>query len=355
MATDKIYKWGIIGCGLISSDFCNCLTASPRAKIAACASRNINSANEFAKKFDIPIAYGSYNSLIKDDTIDIVYIGTIHSTHYSIVISSLMNGKNVLCEKPIGINEREVKSMIDCAQRNKCFLMEALWTRFFPVTKQVKKWINDGKIGNIVSVSSDFSMNFIENDRSWLWSNKFNGGNLMSVGCYMIDCIVRVFGTRMPEISAIGIIDSKHKIDMITLVNMLYRDTNQYGQIRGDAYSWSNEECYIIGSLGVIKINRMHSPTNVELYKCDFMEKKCIESKEFPLLDSSRFKYKDFIYQNSAGLYYEIEEVIKCLDKSLLQTNEYKWEEMLLNVKILDEIRRQIGLTFPQDKCQHKL
>eukprot|EP01083_Nonionella_stella_P011019 31326_1 len=350
--TDKVYRWGIIGCGRISYDFCNCLTASPRSEIAACAARNIKSAQSFANKFDIQTAYGSYESLVKDESIDIVYVGTIHKTHYETVLSCLQNGKHVVCEKPMGINYRETKAMIDCARREQVFLLEAVWTRFFPVTKQVKQWINNGKIGTVVSVASDFGVRFKDNtpsrDTYW-WSQKLNGGQWLGLGSYLIDSITRVFGPRMPEISALGVVDDKYGVDQLVMANMLYRDSMQYAVIREDIYSTSNEECFIVGTNGVIKIHQMHAPTKVELYQNTLGEKKLIETKEFGLMDSTKFKYDEFICPNSAGLYYEIEEVIRCLDQGLLESPNYKCEEMLINAKISDEIRRQIGLKFDQD------
>ena len=105
MASDKVYNWGIIGCGLISFDFTSALLKSPRCKVVACGARKLEKSQNFAKQFNIPIynAYDSYDAVSKDPNVDIVYIGTIHPSHFKSVIFALNNGKNVLCEVKLQI------------------------------------------------------------------------------------------------------------------------------------------------------------------------------------------------------------------------------------------------------------
>lgn len=119
MASDsqKVYRWGIIGCGKISSDFCNVLSVYDRAKIVACAARKLVGARDFARKYEIDSYYDDYAQLAKDDRVDIVYVGTIHPAHVSNVLLCLEYGKHVLCEKPMGVNYSETKAMIDCGMR----------------------------------------------------------------------------------------------------------------------------------------------------------------------------------------------------------------------------------------------
>ena len=99
-SSSKTYNWGIIGCGLISSDFTKALLRSPRSKVVSCGARKLSKAKEFAKEFGIPIfnAFDSYDAVCKDPNVDIVYIGTIHPKHHKSVLFALNNGKHVLCE-----------------------------------------------------------------------------------------------------------------------------------------------------------------------------------------------------------------------------------------------------------------
>ena len=229
----KSYRWGILGCGNISSDFCNCLTGFDRAEIVACAARKLSSAKKFAEKYEIDRYYDSYEQLAKDDNIDIIYVGTIHPSHFENVMLCLENNKNVLCEKPMGINFREAKAMIDCARRNRLFLFEGIWTRYFPAVKQCKQWIDEGRIGSPMYLSCDFGISRSKPmDSPVAWKNSLNGGGFMSLGCYVFDPLLRVFGPRMPsKISAVGCIDDQYKVDTVVAVNVVYEDTSQYAQI----------------------------------------------------------------------------------------------------------------------------
>ena len=125
----------------------------------------------------------------------------------------------------------------------------------------------------------------------------------------------------------------------------------------GNAHAKTQEELIINGTKGRIKINSpMHCPTSIELYKTVGREQKLVETKEYPLDNVANFRYpKDFIFPNSEAFIYEIEHVTECLDKGLIESPLYKWHEALLNIKISDEIRKQIGLKFNQDKIKSKL
>ena len=122
----KTHCWGIIGCGLISSDFCNVLLNHCRSKIIACASRSSSKSQQFASKFNISKfnACSSHAQVSQNADVDIIYIGTIHPNHYESVIISLNNGKHVLCEKPVAMNTIQLSQMIAPAKRNHKFFME---------------------------------------------------------------------------------------------------------------------------------------------------------------------------------------------------------------------------------------
>eukprot|EP00486_Rosalina_sp_Unknown_P003463 CAMPEP_0201567828 /NCGR_PEP_ID=MMETSP0190_2-20130828/8511_1 /ASSEMBLY_ACC=CAM_ASM_000263 /TAXON_ID=37353 /ORGANISM="Rosalina sp." /LENGTH=172 /DNA_ID=CAMNT_0047988251 /DNA_START=24 /DNA_END=539 /DNA_ORIENTATION=+ len=160
MASDNTYNWGIIGCGLISFDFTNALKKSERCKVVACGARQLEKSKNFAKQFDIPIynAYDNYDAVSNDPNVDIVYIGTIHPSHYKSVVNALNNGKHVLCEKPIGMNASETSEMIEAARKNNRFLMEGMWTRFFPAYRKARELIQNGEIGDIIHYYGDFGV-----------------------------------------------------------------------------------------------------------------------------------------------------------------------------------------------------
>uniref|UniRef100_A0A914Q2R9 Trans-1,2-dihydrobenzene-1,2-diol dehydrogenase n=1 Tax=Panagrolaimus davidi TaxID=227884 RepID=A0A914Q2R9_9BILA len=148
--------WGIIGCGNVSSDFANAFNYTTHNHvISAVAARNLNKAKEFVSNngFKGAKAYGSYTELFKDEIVDIVYIGVLNHCHKPLVFEALENGKNVICEKPIGLNFSETKEMIEKAKEKGLFLMEGYWTCFFPAFNALQE--NLKKIENFNVVLSE--------------------------------------------------------------------------------------------------------------------------------------------------------------------------------------------------------
>lgn len=157
-------KWGIAAAGKISQDFVNAVSTLSKDdhQVVAIAARDLGRAEEFAKRFEIPKAYGSYVELAKDPNVEIVYIGTLNPQHLEVALLMLENGKHVLVEKPLCMNEKQAQKLISYAERKKLFLMEAIWSRFFPSYQYLRKQIQNGAIGDVVSVDVEFGFGTLE-------------------------------------------------------------------------------------------------------------------------------------------------------------------------------------------------
>lgn len=147
-------KWGIVSVGNISHDFVNALSTlnTDEHKVVAVAARDLDRAEKFAKLFDIPQFYGNYSELAQDPDIEVVYIGTLHMQHLNISMLMLDRGKHVLCEKPLCMNEKQVRQLTAFAKEKKLFLMEGIWSRCFPSYQYVRNQIVNGKLGEIQSI-----------------------------------------------------------------------------------------------------------------------------------------------------------------------------------------------------------
>ena len=156
---DKKYNWAILGCGKIAKKFAGDLKLLPNANLYAAASRNLSSAQEFASELGFEKAYGSYEAMVNDPKVDVVYIATPHSHHHQHTLLCLKTQKAVLCEKAFAINQNEAKEMITCAQENNTFLMEAFWTMFQPSFQKAMEIINSGELGKLITDRSDFTLN----------------------------------------------------------------------------------------------------------------------------------------------------------------------------------------------------
>ncbi len=199
--SELVLNWGIIATGRISEDFCTALLSlnSPYHKIQACAARNTTNASNFASKFAIPFFYDSYDSLISDPNVTIVYIGTVSSLHKPLTLKALNAGKHVLCEKPMCLNEAEMNEVLAASKNNNRFLMEALWTRHFPLIERLRQELRYGSVGKVKVLNSNFTVPIELKDKD------LGGGSLYDIGIYPIQLACLVFENERPlEIVATG-------------------------------------------------------------------------------------------------------------------------------------------------------
>lgn len=159
-------NWGIASAGKISHDFVNAVgTLSDNDhRVVAVGARDLNRAREFAQLHDIEKYYSSYEELASDPNVEVVYVGVLNPQHYSVAMLMLEHNKHVLCEKPLCMNEKEVKKLIAYAERKKLFIMEAIWSRFFPSYQYLQKQIKNEMLGEIqeVNVSFGFPLEDVE-------------------------------------------------------------------------------------------------------------------------------------------------------------------------------------------------
>lgn len=329
-------RWGICSAGKISHDFCVALrTLTPENhQIAAVAARDLQHAEEFAKKHNIPRAYGSYDELARDPDIDVVYIGTIHPYHLSTGKLFMMSKKNVLIEKPLAMNSREVQELITAAQDNNVFLMEAIWTRFFPLSLEVRRLLGLGEVGDVQMVRADLGAPLTHIPR--LAEKKLGGGALLDLGIYCLQFVLMVFNGEKPEsIQATG-----HCIDTGvdgTAVLVLKFSGNRLAVCTCSITMMLTCDAVITGTKGTIKVpHHMWCPTTMEVNG---------KEMQFPLPEAGM----PLNFTNSTGLRYEAEEVRHCLLKGLKESPGMPWAHSILLAEVIDEARRQMGVTYDQD------
>ncbi|CAD7000119.1 unnamed protein product [Ceratitis capitata] len=179
-------RWGIASAGKISHDFAVALSTLPASdhKLVAIAARQKDRAEEFAKLHEIPNAFGNYKELAEFTGVDVVYVGALNPQHLEIASLFIEHGKHVLCEKPLCMNYKQSKQLIDLAKSKKVFLMEAIWSRFFPAYQYVRQQIKNGALGEIKEVEVAFGFNLGGVDR--LTKKDLGGGVVLDLGVYTI-------------------------------------------------------------------------------------------------------------------------------------------------------------------------
>ncbi|WP_020661326.1 Gfo/Idh/MocA family protein [Amycolatopsis benzoatilytica] len=177
-------RWGLLATGTIAAEFASGVEQSRHGVLAAVASRTPGRARDFAAKYDIPKAYGSYADLLADPDVDAVYIATPHAQHAEWTIRAAEAGKHVLCEKPLTLTAADAEKVIEAARRNDVFLMEAFMYRMHPQTRRLVELIESGAIGEVRAVDVTFSFDSTENDAARLGDPELGGGGILDVGCY---------------------------------------------------------------------------------------------------------------------------------------------------------------------------
>ena len=193
----KKLKWGILSTGRMSDWFCGDFHQVGNGDLFAVASRSIDAASAFARKYDIPHAYGDYEEMLANPDIDVIYISTPHTLHFQNTVDALRAGKHVLCEKPITTNADEAEQLTKVARECGCYLMEAMWSYFLPSMRKAKEWVSQGRIGEITHIQNDFGYPVPYAPDLREYDPKFAGGCLLEMGVYPV-AITRYFAEQDP-------------------------------------------------------------------------------------------------------------------------------------------------------------
>lgn len=196
---DRTVTWGILGTGDIARQMAEDLRLVPHAVLRAVASRTQRRADAFGDTHNIPVRHGSYEALARDPDVDVVYVATPHPWHCEHTLLCIEHGKAVLCEKPIGLNADEAERMFSAARRANTFLMEAMWTAFFPAIKDARQALAADRIGTPRLLTANFSYKAAYDPSSRLFDLALGGGGLLDIGIYTVALADMVF-EREPEV-----------------------------------------------------------------------------------------------------------------------------------------------------------
>ncbi len=328
---DRTVKWGILGPGRIARSFAEGLERLDDAELVAVGSTSAARAREFGEEFAVRGTCGTYDEVLKDPEVEVVYVGTLNTLHEKVVLDALDAGKAVLCEKPLGINRDQVERMFRKADERDLFLMEAYWTRFLPAYRRVLAWIAEGRIGEIRRFTADFSFSLKPDPSARHYDRLHGGGALLDVGIYLIGAAADVFDGPPKEISSIGHICE-------TGVDDSFSATLDYGDGR-IANLWGSLRC--------------SAPFSAVVYGTDGL----IEMPDFWRISSAYLKDASGTLVDSIvdsmegnGYQYEAAEVNRCLRSGRSSSTVMSAADSISVITVSDTLRSQWGLTYPGEQ-----
>ena len=320
------FSWGILGPGGIARAFAKDLTLLEGHTVGAVGSRSLSNAQSFADDFG-GTAYGSYEELINDSTIDAIYVATPHPAHHDNVISALDAGKAVLCEKPFAVNAKQAQAMVDAATRNKVALMEAMWARFLPHYAQVREIIASDVLGPIISIHADHGQRLADQNIPRLIEPQLAGGALLDLGIYPISFAHMILGNPVAIYSSAVMTDKG--VDAQSSMIFTYENGAQ-AVLTTTMIEQTPCRAVVAGLNGWLEIDRtFYNPASMRVV----------------LNDGSVTEYPNTY--SGHGLREQAESFKQLVQSGKLQSDILSWKDTVDIMKSMDTVREQIGLKYP--------
>ena len=329
MNTKSKIRWAILGAGRIANAFAKDFPLMQNAELVAVASSDKERAGNFAKEYHIPKAL-NHDELYNSDEIDAVYIATTHNFHFEQALKCLQNGKAVLCEKPITVNDTEFKKLMAVSREKHVFLMEAMWTYFLPAIQKAKQWLYEGRIGKLKVIQADFAVPMEKNMEGRMYNPNLAGGSLLDLGVYPI-ALAYYFIDKVPgKIVASGAMTNTGVDERLAMIF-------QYGDVTATLFTSF--------------ITRMDNKFRL------FAEEGCIELPYFWKAGSAKLYDKDNNLKEtfednrtSHGFIFEMQHANDMILEGKIESNVIPQSRSNNIQETMMEIRNQIGLKYPFEK-----
>lgn len=323
-------KIGIIGAGWIAQKMVRTLKDHPQGcEVYAVASRSEEKARQFAQNFCIPVSYGSYEELVCDPQVDLVYIATPHSHHYQHTRLALEHDKPCLVEKAFTANARQAEELINMAHQRGVFLTEAIWTRYMPLSHKIKEVMDSGIIGQPRVLTATLCYMMEQKER--IIRPELCGGALLDLGVYCLNFARMYFGTDITRtVSNVHL--GPTGMDMQECISLSYAD-GRMANLQAGGLCLNDRQGIISGTEGYIRVDNVNCPTLIEVYR------------NYELV-ASYPKPEDMI----SGYEYQVFECQRCLSEGLIESPMMPHAETLSVMNQMDTLRKEWGVHYPQDE-----
>jgi predicted dehydrogenase len=324
-------RWGILGTGYIASELTQDLLATGMT-ITAVGSRTQESADAFAAKYGIATAHPSYEALVADPNVDVVYVTTPHPFHHDNALLVLNAGKHALVEKAFTMSAAEARDIVELATKKNLVVLEAMWTRWLPHMIRVREIIAAGTLGDVRTIIADHNQDLPDDPNHRILKPELGGGALLDLGIYPVSFAWDIFG-KPKTITAISSASPLTGVDRQTAILLSY-DDGQQAVLHAALDTLGPNTAAVIGTKGRIEIDSVwYQATSFTVY-----------DENNTVIET----YNEKVV--SRGMQYEAMALEKIVASGALEGAELPPGETIAIMETLDEIRRQISLTYPGER-----
>ena len=316
----KRWNWGLIGPGRFAREFAAELVGQERARALAVASRNGERSRRFASEFGFEKSYDSYESLVSDPEVEVVYIVVPHAFHREVAEMALAAGKAVVCEKPLTLSAAATRSLCLQARERGLFLMEGMKTGFLPAVQRARQWISEGAIGEPKLLTADFCFPGPTDPDDRLMNPDLGGGCILDVGIYPL-YLSRFLLGEVTDLRATGRLASTGVED--TAIVSLRHQSGALASLTASFRTAESMDAEILGTTGRIRLPRFHAALSAHLTRDD-------ESRE------------DFEDESGGMVAAEIAAVMDSLDAKNIECPGHTHSDSIRLAELMDEALRQI-------------
>lgn len=323
---------GILGAGGIAKEMAKTIAPLKDVESYAVAARDYDRAEAFAKERGFEKAYGSYEDMLSDDKVDLVYIAVPHSHHHKWTIEALNAGRNVLCEKAFAANTKQAEEMIALAEKKKLLLTEAIWTRYMPSRKIIDDIVRSGKLGKVVTIDSNLGYKINMNER--MVKPELAGGCLLDLTVYTLNFSSMVHGDDIKRICA-SMVPTDTGVDGQDSVMLEYSD-GVMANMFTTMYGLTDRRGLVCGTDGFMCVQNINNPERITVYAPDRTKYEVIENITVP--------------EQITGYEYEVLACKRALEEGKIECEEMPHSETITIMRQMDAIREQYGIVFPFEK-----
>ena len=322
-------KIGILGAGKIAHSVVPAMIALDEIECYAVASRNYSKALEFAEQYGFQRAYGSYEEMLDDPEVGLVYIATPHSLHFEHMMLCMEHGKAVLCEKAFTMNGIQARKIREYANEHGIFAAEAIWPRYMPSRKMIDDVIASGVIGKVNTLTANLS--YVIHQVPRIYEPALAGGALLDIGVYGINFALMHFGTDIERVES-SVQMTSTGVDAMETITIFYRD-GRMAVLTHSIYARSDRKGIIHGDEGYIVVENINNPQSISVYNTQ---------------DQQIAHYT--VPEQINGYEYQFAECARALAAGRTESWSMPLADSVYMMEFMDGLRKQWGMVYPQEQ-----